>query len=200
MEGWRWALALIFLPYEALISFDAIAVTLTRLFIRRTQLLRWTTAAHTARLFGLERGAALAWREMILVPGFAVLLGLLVAAINPAALLVALPLLAVWFVSPQVAYRISRPDANAETLVALSTDQEVALHHLARQTWLFFEQLVGPGRSLAATRPLSGSAAQLDLAPHLADQHWNVPAIDVIRLRPGLHRHFGFSRATASDV
>ena len=144
MEGWRWALALIFLPYEALISFDAIAVTLTRLFIRRTQLLRWTTAAHTARLFGLERGAALAWREMILVPGFAVLLGLLVAAINPAALLVALPLLAVWFVSPQVAYRISRPDANAETLVALSTDQEVALHHLARQTWLFFEQLVGP--------------------------------------------------------
>ena len=54
MDAWRWLLALIFLPYEALLALDAIAITLVRLFITRKQLLQWTTAAHTARFFGEE--------------------------------------------------------------------------------------------------------------------------------------------------
>ena len=144
MDAWRWLLAVVFLPYEALIASDAIIVTLVRLFIRRNQLLRWTTAAHTARLFEADRSSDLAWREMAFAPGFSALLSVVIGVINPSALLIALPLLIGWFVSPQVAFRISRPNAQSEPLQALSADQEVALHHLARQTWLFFEQMVGP--------------------------------------------------------
>jgi cyclic beta-1,2-glucan synthetase len=142
MDAWRWLLALVFLPYEALLVFDAIASTLVRLFITRKQLLQWTTAAHTARSFGEDRGSALTWREMILVPGLVGLIGLMVGALNPVALPIAVPLLTLWLISPQIAYWISRPNTRSEPL--LSTEQEIALHHLARQTWLFFEQMVGP--------------------------------------------------------
>ncbi|MBN1920969.1 MAG: hypothetical protein JW892_06975 [Anaerolineae bacterium] len=142
MDAWRWLFALVFLPYEALLAFDAIAITLVRLFITRKQLLQWTTAAHTARSFGKNRGLALIWREMILVPVLVGLVGLMIGVLNPAALPIAAPLLILWLISPQIAYWISRPHARLESL--LSTEQEVGLYHLARQTWLFFEQMVGP--------------------------------------------------------
>jgi len=144
LDAWRWFLALAFLPYEALISLDAMAITLVRVFIKRNQLLRWTTAAHTARLFGKHRGSELAWREMFLVPTLVGVLSLLIGAINPSSLPLALPLLILWFASPQIAYWISRPIVHSGTAQQLSTEQEIALRQLARQTWLFFEQMVGP--------------------------------------------------------
>ncbi len=142
MDAWRWLLALAFLPYEALLAFDAIAITLIRLLITRKQLLQWTTSADTARFFGEDHGSESTWREMILVPVLVGLVGLTVGVLNPRALPLAAPFLTLWFFSPQIAYWISRPNARSEPL--LSTKQEVALHHLARQTWLFFEQMVGP--------------------------------------------------------
>lgn len=144
LDVWRWLLSLVFLPHEALTSLNAIAITLVRLFFRQTQMLRWTTAAHTARLFGPDRGARLAWREMILVPCLVVLLILLIGVLNISALPIAVPLLIAWFASPQIAYWISRPVDQSPTTSPLPAEQEVALHHLARQTWLFFEQVVGP--------------------------------------------------------
>jgi len=79
---------------------------------------------------------------MILVPSVVGLLSLGIAALNPSAFPIAVPLLTLWLVSPQIAAWISRPIAKREAL--LSTEQEGALRHLGRQTWLFFEQLVGP--------------------------------------------------------
>lgn len=138
----RWLFALIFLPYEALLTLDAISTTLVRLFITRRRLLQWTTAAQTARLVGAKPGSDSTWREMRLIPFLVGILGLMVALINPAALPLAMPILALWLFSPQIAYWISLPSTRTEPL--LSADQEDALHHLARQTWLFFEQTVGP--------------------------------------------------------
>jgi cyclic beta-1,2-glucan synthetase len=40
---------------------------------------------------------------------FTILLGITVAIYNPAALIVAAPLLIAWLIAPQVAYRISLP-------------------------------------------------------------------------------------------
>ncbi len=51
----RWALAVLFLPYEALLMLGAIGTTLTRLLIARKKLLQWTTAANAARSFRIER-------------------------------------------------------------------------------------------------------------------------------------------------
>ncbi len=142
IDGLRWLLALVFLPYEALLTVTAISTTLVRLFVTRTRLLQWTTAAQTAQFFGAARGSELSWREMLPVPVFAGALALLIGVANAAALPFALPILVLWLVSPQVAYWISQPTNRTEP--ALSVDQAVALRHLARQTWLFFEQMVGP--------------------------------------------------------
>lgn len=138
----RWLFGLVFLPYEALLSLDAIAVTLKRLFITRRRLLQWTTAAQTDRLFSEDRKSDSNWREMLLVPALTGILGLIVTAVNPAVLPIALPFLVMWLVSPQIAYWISLPNTRAEPL--LSDEQAATLRHLARQTWLFFEQTVGP--------------------------------------------------------
>ena len=142
MDAWRWLLAVAFLPYEALLALDAIAITLVRVFITKKQLLQWMTAANTARSFGTDRSSVRTWREMIPVPLLVGLVSVMIAVFNPAAALVASPLLTLWLASPQIAYWISRPHARPEP--RLSAEQEIALHHLARQTWLFFEQMVGP--------------------------------------------------------
>ncbi|HEX2619995.1 MAG TPA: hypothetical protein VHL11_07605, partial [Phototrophicaceae bacterium] len=138
----RWGFALIFMPYEALLTLNAISTTLIRLFITRTRMLQWTTAAQTAQLFGAERGSESTWREMMAVPILAGGFAVLIALVNSSALPFAVPILVLWFMSPQVAYWISQPNTHTEP--ALSVDQQVALRHLARQTWLFFEQTVGP--------------------------------------------------------
>ncbi len=71
----------------------------------------------------------------------AVLLALL-ALLAPDGLLPAVPLLLAWLVAPEVAYRISTPtDRGPEPLTAGELHQ---LRSLARRTWLFFEQFVGP--------------------------------------------------------
>ena len=142
LDALRWLLALVFLPYEAILTLSAISTTLVRLFITRTRMLQWTTAAQTAQHFGVDRGSESTWREMLPVPIFATVLVVLIAIVNSAALPFALPLLALWFISPQVAYWLNLP--NTRTEPALPVDQEAALRHLARQTWLFFEQTVGP--------------------------------------------------------
>ena len=59
----RWALAILFLPYEALLMLSAIGTTLTRLLIARKHLLQWTTAANAARSFGLNKRYE-TWVEM----------------------------------------------------------------------------------------------------------------------------------------
>ena len=65
--GWnimRWILAIAFLPYEAYISIDAALTTLYRIFISRRDLLQWTTAAQTARVFGLQSRKVVVWQKM----------------------------------------------------------------------------------------------------------------------------------------
>ena len=65
--GWnllRWLLAVAFLPYEAYISVDAVLTTLYRLLISHHDLLQWTTAAQTARVFGLKDRRNVAWQKM----------------------------------------------------------------------------------------------------------------------------------------
>ena len=137
----RWGLAIIFLPYEAILIIAAIRTTLARLLISRKKLLQWTTAAHTAQSFG-SNARSETWREMAGSLAITAFLASAVAIFNPAALSVAAPLLIVWFLAPQVAYWISRPIA--QTAAALTEPQRQEVQRLARRTWAFFEQYVGP--------------------------------------------------------
>ncbi len=136
----RWGLAILFLPYEALIVLRAIGITITRLLIVRKHMLQWTTAANFARSFQNTRYRT--WLEMAASLVFTILLGSTIAIFNPIALTIAAPLLAAWLIAPQVAYWISQPIAH--TAAPLSELQRQEVQRLARRTWSFFEQFVGP--------------------------------------------------------
>ena len=71
-----------------------------------------------------------------------VLLGSSIAIINPAALFVALPLLFGWLIAPKIVNTISRSITHAQK--PLSEKQTRKVRRLARRTWAFFEQFVGP--------------------------------------------------------
>jgi cyclic beta-1,2-glucan synthetase len=109
LPGLRWLLMLIFLPYEALITMDAVFRTLYRVWISHRRLLEWTTSATTARAFENENKPGRFWQRMWGAPLVAAGVFFLLSALNPAALFSAAPLLIAWLLSPYVAYRISRP-------------------------------------------------------------------------------------------
>jgi cyclic beta-1,2-glucan synthetase len=137
----RWALSIIFLPFEALLMLGAIRTTLIRLLIARKHLLQWTTAANAARLFGSDIHYE-TLREMRASIIFTVVLMIVITIFNPTALWVALPLLIAWLFAPQVATRISIPITHTTT--PLSEPQRRQVLRLARRTWAFFEQFTGP--------------------------------------------------------
>jgi cyclic beta-1,2-glucan synthetase len=141
-DFFRWLLALTFLPYEALLAVDAIVLTLLRLYVTRRNLLQWVTAAKAATQYRVTHGSYPVWIRMgvtlILVLG----IGVMVIFNEPLHFLIALPVLTVWLLSPQVAFAISRPIL--WEAASLNEDQQNRLRALARRTWLYFEQYVGP--------------------------------------------------------
>ncbi|HMN27402.1 MAG TPA: hypothetical protein PKE45_04535, partial [Caldilineaceae bacterium] len=138
----RWLLFQAFLPYEALLFSDAIATTLLRLYVRRRNLLQWTTAAHTVRLFGDEVSVAATIRQMLPAQLITLAIGALVLWVAPGRLWLALPFLLLWLFAWQIAYWISRPTIVGEA--PLNEAQAQELRRLARHTWLFYEHFVGP--------------------------------------------------------
>ena len=82
------------------------------------------------------------WKEMLSAPLTALTVALLLVSLRPDHLLLALPLLLAWALAPEIAYRISRPIRHAPA--PPTAEQNIALRTLARRTWLFFEDFVGP--------------------------------------------------------
>ena len=121
---------------------DAIATTLVRLYLTRRRFLQWTTAARTVRLFGDEVSAATTWHAMCPSLLLVAVLALGVGVVRPAALLGAAPFLVVWLFASHIAYVMSRP--SPPQVYTPSADEMRRLRTLARRTWLFYEQLVGP--------------------------------------------------------
>ena len=140
--GLRWLLAVVFLPFEAAQMLGAIATTLVRVLITHRHLLEWMTAAKAARREGKAGSRQRTWAQMASAPIFAMTCALLLAAVQPASLPFALPLLIAWALAPEIAYRIDQPLRHGPK--PLTAEQNAALRSLARRTWLFFEDFVGP--------------------------------------------------------
>jgi cyclic beta-1,2-glucan synthetase len=136
----RYLMAVIFLPYEALYTLEAVSTTLIRLFFTRKHLLQWTSSDKTALLFGRDLHPDVAWRQMIAAVVLSVTVTALLTLYRP--LIGLLPLLLAWFASPEVAYQISRPWS--EQIYRLNEKERQQLRNLARRTWFYFEQFVGP--------------------------------------------------------
>jgi cyclic beta-1,2-glucan synthetase len=131
---------LVCLPYEAFFSLDAIVRTVWRLLITHRRLLEWNPSSgpdHTSRtdLIG-------SCRTMWIGPLVAAIAVITLAASKPAALVVAVPILGLWFASPAIVWWISRPLGRRGA--RLTTEQTLFLRKLSRKTWAFFETFVGP--------------------------------------------------------
>jgi cyclic beta-1,2-glucan synthetase len=132
-------LTLIFLADQARLAVDAVARTLVRLTITHRNMLEWETAASTERRLGagFVQFCLTMWPPPLLALG----LTLALAVLRLASLSVAVPLLLAWFLSPAVAYWISRPRSAGDD--PLTADEHHELRRLARKTWTFFETYVG---------------------------------------------------------
>ena len=131
-------LTVTFLAYDAVISLDAVTRTLWRLIFTRRHLLEWQTGNDVE---GQDNGRlqsffAAMWSAPALAVGLAALLFVLG---NPASLITFF-FLALWVVSPAIAWWISQP--LEEKRVELSPEQIRRLRKLARKTWNFFETFV----------------------------------------------------------
>ena len=132
--------ALVTLPHEAYYSLDAILRTLWRLLVSHKRLLEWNASGDQELMSRSDLAAS--FRTMGFSPTLAVGMAIYLAAANPAALLVAGPILILWLTSPAIAWWISQPQFFREA--RLSTIQTRFLGRIARKTWAFFEAFVGP--------------------------------------------------------
>jgi cyclic beta-1,2-glucan synthetase len=131
-------LSLVFLPYEAYVSIDAIVRTAWRLLVSKKYMLQWRPSA----LSRTNGGLAGNWRAMWISPLLALAVGSVLVLWRVKAFEAAAIFLLAWFIAPLVAWWISRP---VERLQAqLSDDQRLFLHTLARKTWAWFDTFVGP--------------------------------------------------------
>ncbi len=145
----RWILSISFLIYDASISVDAILTTFYRRVVSHKNLLRWTTAAQTARPFTIHRRSNIAWEKMLFSALAALVLTIAAPLISflatgsvPSSLFAAAGILLLWLLAPLVVYRIDRPIV--EDSEPLSKDEIVLLRQVARRTWGFFERFAGP--------------------------------------------------------
>jgi cellobiose phosphorylase len=130
--------SLMFLPYEAWLSLDAIGRTLVRMGWTRRNLLEWTTSSDAAR--SSREDLAGYFRRMWIAPASAVVTLGLVALLHPENLPISTPLLCLWFASPYAAWFASQPiPPDTPQLTAL---QEMFLRKLSRKTWRYFETFV----------------------------------------------------------
>ena len=132
------------LPYEAFFSLDAIVRTTWRMLVTHKRLLEWSPSGGPDRNSRNSRigGLAGVCRTMWFAPFLAVAAVIYPALSHSEALGAAAPILLLWFASPGIAWRISRPLARDEA--RLKPDQTVFLQKLSRKTWAFFETFVGP--------------------------------------------------------
>jgi len=130
--------ALATLPHEMLFSADAIARTAVRLLITRRNRLQWTPSSEVERRARVSLGASL--RAMWIAPLLALATAAYLTQARPFVLLLAAPILLLWFVAPWLEWWLSRPIDR--TAVELTAEEAAVLRKTARRTWAFFDNLV----------------------------------------------------------
>jgi cellobiose phosphorylase len=129
-------LSVVFLAHQSVVMLDAIGRTLWRMFVSRRHLLEWVTA------YQAEQAAhdvppslwfSTAWSGIVLIT---------IAFTDPLAWLVAIPFAAAWLAAPWVARLVSRP-LELERYDLTEADVR-RLRTLARRTWRYFDEFLGP--------------------------------------------------------
>jgi cyclic beta-1,2-glucan synthetase len=138
------ALAIVFLPHQAVIAASAIARALVRTYITRRHMLEWTTSSHVERL--AARQGRSTWREMSLAVGIGLALAAWGATAAPLYLLI--PFVFCWAAAPYIALRISAPTVRAN--LALTPAQRAAMLRYGERHWRYFDHFVSESTSWLA--------------------------------------------------
>jgi cyclic beta-1,2-glucan synthetase len=134
------ALSFVFLPHQTWLLCDAIVRALYRQLISRKHLLEWVSQAETEKSARNDFGSFVRFMLPALVLTLIPLA--LTVRFNPTALPVMGSLAFVWFLSPLIAYWVSKPRAPERK--QLSAEDRKFARLVARRTWRFFEKFVGP--------------------------------------------------------
>ncbi len=127
------------LPYETYYTVDAIIRTNWRMVVSHKGLLEWTpSGAHRKERKGLDATYFSMWFS----PVTAVLIIIYLAFYRVAALPYALPFLLLWIAAPAIAWWISEPVKRQAAKI--TQEQRMFLYKIARKTWSFYEEFVGP--------------------------------------------------------
>ncbi|HMD81474.1 MAG TPA: hypothetical protein VKE92_09230, partial [Anaerolineales bacterium] len=127
------------LPYEAFVNLDAIVRTLWRTYVTKRKLLEWNPSSQVKK----DKETLLDTYVTMWISPFAMLLLVGYSIFDrPAMLTLVLPVLSLWALSPAWVYWLSRPIPSTKTKI--SPEQKNYLRELARKTWAFFEDLIGP--------------------------------------------------------
>lgn len=130
------------LPYRAGMAVDAIVRVVYRRWVSGRHLLEWTTAQMTGwETSGRIRSFTL---HMGLISLFSLLVLVAVWRLHPADLLVAIPFLALWLLSPVLGVLLNRPRVLIQAGPDLSARGRQRLRVIARRTWRYFDDFVGP--------------------------------------------------------
>ncbi len=129
---------LMFIPFESFICMDAVVRTLVRIHWTRSKMLEWKTSSDSERSASSDLAGF--FRAMSIAPLVSVATSFSLAVTHPETLMVAGPLLALWFVSPVAAWWLSRSIATPP--VRLTPVQHLFLRQLSRRTWRYFETFV----------------------------------------------------------
>jgi cyclic beta-1,2-glucan synthetase len=147
VSGWKGAndellkaiVMIAFLPHQALLAIDAVARSSYRRLVSRRNMLEWQTAELAASASHQHLTSTM--RQMIGISAFSALLTvalILHHTFAPVSLFVVL-----WISSPALLYWLSRPSSDTTKKILLHENRHL-LRGLARQTWRFFDDLVGP--------------------------------------------------------
>lgn len=131
-------LQFVFLPYQAYMMVNAIAITLVRVYITKRNMLEWVTALDTERtLKNSLKSYVIKMRigviESVVVFGLALFL-------KTQSIIPALIVSAAWFIAPFVAFKVSREEI--KTVEPVSSGDLLELRVTARKTWRYYEEFV----------------------------------------------------------
>jgi cyclic beta-1,2-glucan synthetase len=133
------AFLITFLAHQAWMMLDAIMRTLFRVFIHRRRLLEWVPAAQANGDAQFDTRSLVVQISASAV--FVVAVAIATFLVRSETWPVAIPLLALWVLSPLAARRASLPPPTQGHL-AVATNISVELRLIARRTWRFFEKFV----------------------------------------------------------
>lgn len=132
----------VLLMHQAGLALDAVLRTLYRKHISRRGLLEWTTAQVAEWQGGDQQGLFLLNFWLISALSLALAFGIRLAM--PSSLPFALPWLALWFISPAFGWLFTKKGSLRRKLRALHQRDLRLLRRIARRTWRYFDDFVGP--------------------------------------------------------